>query len=434
MFEQFVIHSPKQKRFSRIGWDEFFPYYAGYPTSFASSLISSARLDQGAIIFDPWNGSGTTTQAASKLGYHAIGCDINPVMIVVSRARCLPPSDGDSIKPLASKIIDQINVKEMQIDEYDPLLGWFEHHTVEFIRSVEYAIREYLLGAWTLQPDGTHFECMSSLAATFYVALFLTCRSLTSSFQSSNPTWLRRRKDNEAPIVVDQATILNMFRHRLDAMSNQLVAGRLDPIFKRNKLGKVDIHLIDSTKAFLPKESVDFILTSPPYCTRIDYTSATRIELAILAPLLINSPSELSRLMIGSIRVPLATISAESKWGETCNKFVASVASHRSKSSGSYYLKTHLDYFSKLSCSIDRFTIKLKPGAKAVLVVQDSYYKDIHNDLPTIAREMCVSRGLKFLGSKEFRQSRSMSGVNPYTRIYGRRPGAVESVLAFARS
>ena len=31
-------------------------------------------------------------------------------------------------------------------------------------------------------------------------------------------------------------------------------------------------------------DSVDFVLTSPPYCTRIDSTAATRIELAVLAP------------------------------------------------------------------------------------------------------------------------------------------------------
>jgi hypothetical protein len=80
--------------------------------------------------------------------------------------------------------------------------------------------------------------------------------------------------------------------------------------------------------------------------------------------------------------------------GSTCNEFLASVGAHKSKASSGYYLKTHLDYFSKLSSSIDRIVTVMRPGAKAILVVQDSYYKDVHNDLPTIVSEMAELSGL----------------------------------------
>ena len=174
------------------------------------------------MVLDPWNGSGTTTQAASKLGLRAIGCDINPVMVVVSRARCLSPADGDSIEPLASKIVERAADASEDVGDDDPLLGWFDKASAESIRCVEASIREHLLGAWTLRADGTRFECMSSLAATFYVALFLTCRSLVSGFQSSNPTWLRRRKSDEAQIAMGRAAIVKSFDHWLNAMSNSL--------------------------------------------------------------------------------------------------------------------------------------------------------------------------------------------------------------------
>ncbi len=432
--EQFAIPSPKQSRSSRAGWEAFFPYYAGYPSSFASALIDSAGLDPNAMVLDPWNGSGTTTQVASKLGFRAIGCDINPVMLIVSRARCLSPIDGDSIKPLANKIIKQAAKASAHVDEDDPLLGWFDSTSAKSIRCIEASVREHLLGAWTLRLDGTHFECMSSLASTFYVALFVTCRSLVSVFQSSNPTWLRRRKSGEAQIAIDRGAILKAFGSCLHAMSSHLAAGALEPALKLREQGKIDIYLADSTKLVLPEASIDFVLTSPPYCTRIDYTAATRIELAVIAPLLNISARELSRKMIGSTRVPLEEIEPDSRWGETCTKFLTSVKSHRSKASSGYYFKTHLDYFDKLSSSINRIRALMKQGAKAVLVVQDSYYKDVHNDLPTIVSEMATLNGLEFLSSTEFRLARSMSGVNPYTRVYKRRPGAVEAVLSFARS
>ena len=115
-------------------------------------------------------------------------------MVVVSRARCLTPADGDSVQPLARKIIERATNADRKITEDDPLLGWFDETSAVTIRCIEASIREHLLGGWTLRPDGTHFECMSSLAAALYVALFLTCRSFVSAFQSTNPTWLRRRK------------------------------------------------------------------------------------------------------------------------------------------------------------------------------------------------------------------------------------------------
>jgi len=433
LFEKLDIPSPKQTRSNRIGWDAFFPYYAGYPASFASAVIGSARLPADALVLDPWNGSGTTTQVASRLGLRTVGCDINPVMVVVSRARCLQPADGDSIGPIAAKVVAQALDRSHALTDEDPLLGWFDIPSAENIRCVEMSIREHLLGAWTLRPDGTHFECMSSLAATFYVALFLTCRSLVSGFQSSNPTWLRKRKAEEPRLAIEREALVGAFKKCLDAMESQLAAALSEPTLALREAGTIEIRLTDSTEATLAQESVDFVLTSPPYCTRIDYTAATRIELAIVAPLLDTSPKELSRRMIGSTRVPVADIAPDPLWGHTCNSFLEAVKAHKSKASGGYYLKTHLDYFEKLSRSIGQIKTALKPGGVAVLVVQDSYYKDVHNDLPTVVSEMGELAGLDLRGSKEFRLARSMSGVNPYTRVYKRRPGAVETVLCFER-
>jgi DNA modification methylase len=62
-----LLHIPSPKRGKKIqtGWSGFFPYYAGFPESFAREIISNASLKAGAVIHDPWNGSGTTTYSAS---------------------------------------------------------------------------------------------------------------------------------------------------------------------------------------------------------------------------------------------------------------------------------------------------------------------------------------------------------------------------------
>jgi len=83
--------------------------------------------------------------------------------------------------------------------------------------------------------------------------------------------------------------------------------------------------------------------------------------------------------------------------------------------------------------SLGNLTRALKPDGAAVLVVQDSFYKEIHNDLPSIVTEMAEAYGLRKRRREDFRMSRSMSGINPYTRVYKRLPGSVEAVLCFSK-
>lgn len=79
--------TPKRGRQCLEGREGWFPYYAGFSEAFASSAIASCNLKGAMTVLDPWNGSGTTTSAARRLGHCAIGFDLNPVMVVVARAR-----------------------------------------------------------------------------------------------------------------------------------------------------------------------------------------------------------------------------------------------------------------------------------------------------------------------------------------------------------
>ena len=184
MFDSLVIQSPKRTNQAQRGWDGFFPYYAGYPESFARALLKSANLPKDAVVLDPWNGSGTTTFSASQLGLTSCGFDLNPVMIIIARARLLPPSEADSLAPLTRETIKGVRADQRLLRPNDTLLWWFENSTAALIRSLEQRIRNQLVGRQTLMPTGGKLERMSGLAATFYVALFSVCRQLTAPFRS----------------------------------------------------------------------------------------------------------------------------------------------------------------------------------------------------------------------------------------------------------
>jgi hypothetical protein len=192
---------PKRNNRLQTGWEGFFPYYAGYPELFARELLKSAKLPRGAVVLDPWNGSGTTTYTATLRGLNSIGIDLNPVMIIVARARLLPPSEADHLRPLAATILLHARSAPPTLQPDDALLGWFDPATAAFVRGIEQNIRRSLVGSMTKSPDGVHLDRISGTAATLYVALFAACRRLVAPFRSSNPTWLRAPKANDARIV-----------------------------------------------------------------------------------------------------------------------------------------------------------------------------------------------------------------------------------------
>jgi DNA modification methylase len=433
LIEALKIDSPKRAGRTENGWNAFFPYYAGFPETFARSLLDSARLPAGATILDPWNGSGTTTFAASQLGYNSHGFDLNPAMIIIARARLLAPSEADSLEPLAREVTRHRGSADAP-DHDDPLRSWFGPRTSAHIRGIERSICRHLVGAMTIAPDGTHIERISAIAATFYVALFCVCRTLVRRFQSSNPTWLRMPRNHEAKIGVPRELITDRLAENLLSMSRALTARPNRSGCHTDQPANCEIRLADTTSPILDPISVDMILTSPPYCTRIDYPVATRIELAVLAPLTGDSSIGLADRMIGSTHVPSREIAPLERWGMTCQAFLEELVKHRSKASSTYYYKTHLDYFDKMFRSLLNLSRTLKDGGVGILVVQDSYYKDIHNDLPRVITEMAHSAGLTLVRRENFHLRRSMSGVNPHSRIYERPSGATEAVLCLRKT
>jgi hypothetical protein len=430
--ERLVITSPKRNKLRQRGWEGLFPYYAGYPEAFAAELLSSAALPPTATVLDPWNGSGTTIAAATSIGLTAVGYDLNPVMVIVAHARLLPPSEADSLRPLAATIVQRLRDIVEDPARDDPLQQWFSPSATAVIRAIEAGLRSSLIGERTLSKSGVRLENLSGTAAILYVALFNACRNLAASFKSSNPTWTRIARSEAEKVDPTRLQIVRQFNDSVRAMAASL-ASRSGLAGVQPPKQSWSIGVADATRLNVPPESVDFVLTSPPYCTRLDYTSATRIELAVIHCLMATDIRQLNRQMTGSTLSPNHEITIHPQWGETCGAFLRAVEMHPSKASATYYYKTHLDYFAKMWSSMESIGRCIKPDGVCVMVIQDSHYKEVHNDVPTIIAEMASHSGLQLKRQVRFENNRSMSRVNPGSKIYARSRVESESVLCFRK-
>lgn len=204
-----------------------------------------------------------------------------------------------------------------------------------------------------------------------------------------------------------------------------------EPVFSTRKWINPVLDIGNSMSISAGENTIDFLLTSPPYCTRIDYGVYTMPELAVLGYDAKNNWSSLRSSLIGTTTVPEKLPCFDEQWGNTCSEFVTELMSHNSKVSQSYYLKNHLQYFETMFKSVKEISRVLKNGGGCALVIQDSYYKEIHNNLPIIIAEMAVNNGLSLFSKTDFKSVNNMADVNPGTKKYRPQAEATESVLLF---
>lgn len=429
-FDSLEILNPKLKP-SKKGQQSdsaLFSYYAGFSENFTVNLLEqlAAQKSENLTIFDPWNGSGTTTFAAYKLGYNAIGSDLNPVMLIIAKARLISTLDLDNLKLACQNIITRaLNTKE-DILEGDPLEVWFTPKSASFLRKIEDSINKTFLyeDHYSYLSEKHVINNLSSIGAFIYVILFKTVKTLLKSFIPSNPTWIKKPKSSSEKIEVEQDIIKSLFFNILD----ETVKHHNFELYTSAKEDTIKLQVDNSNLLHQANQSIDLILTSPPYCTRIDYAVATSIEIAIIR---ISNIKFLRDSLIGTSTIKKEIITVNENWGITCNNFLDKVKSHSSVSSSTYYYKNHLQYFKDLYKSIEEISRILKVGGVFVPVVQNSYYKEVENNLAQIVIEMCEYYGLALVKHKKFPAKTTMSSINTKSNKYIIKKDIFESVLIF---
>ncbi len=397
--------------------DSWYRYYAGYSAGFVEQALKESALT-ARLVLDPWNGTGTTTVVAASKKVAAIGFDVNPALVVVARARLLGAGVWASIDPLADDVVAHAT---RVVRVRDPLRFWFTARAAGSIRGLQQSVHRLLVDSGTAtQPAYETSPGMSTLAAFFYTVLFRTVRVLIASRAGTNPTWWKRldEADRLNPTLRD---VVSQFR----ASATELAAG----LHRDNFDGGVDVRvgLGDSRCIPLKDGAVDAVIGSPPYCTRIDYGVATRPELAVLGA----GEDDIQLLRNQMVGTPTMTgeHGTPEEWGPTAMAFLTGVAGHTSKGSGGYYTKYFRQYYAGMWRSLAELRRVMREGASAFLVVQDNYYKDLHNDTTKILSEMAIAVGFESAARHDFPVIRNRASMHPRAQQYRTQAPAVESIL-----
>lgn len=232
-----------------------------YPAKFIPQIPRKAITEwsrPGDVVLDPFAGCGTTLLEASLLGRPSAGVDNNAVAHLVSEAKIAEYSAADlkALQLFLLRFDRAVRAKKPTVD----LLPTSENYLYWFPKKV--ALRLAQLKALVLdQPEPVRTALMAALSSIV----------VRVSYQDSDTRYARVDRVI-VPDDVDRA-----FKKRV-----MYLAGQLPELIGKER-APAEIHLGDARKLdVVGDESVDLIVTSPPYLNAYDYHKYHRQRLHLI--------------------------------------------------------------------------------------------------------------------------------------------------------
>lgn len=266
-------------------------YLFRFPAKFHAPVVHSllrSYTASGETVLDPFCGSGTLLVAAAAEGRNAVGIDVDPVAVFVSKGKTHRYRIGhlknswDLIRsglPDLERSSDEYDIRrfdDLEIDEYNAvvsneelwvpripnLLHWFRRYViVDLARLLQYITR-------------------SQIPSTHKAFLRLMFASIIRSVSNADPVPVSGLEVTSHMKALDAAgRRINPFDFFSRAVNKGLTAmGRYCEVSDP----KANISVIQADVRSLPTrmwEPVDAIITSPPYYNAVDYYRRHQLEM-----------------------------------------------------------------------------------------------------------------------------------------------------------
>lgn len=231
------------------------------------SALIQVLSTPGSLVFDPFGGSGTTGVEAAYLGRRGLVSDALSVCTLIMRAKQALLSgvfDRNRRSTLLNTLDFESQCRSDQVGTFSEgsssdLEAWFTSDTLSQLRFL-----------WQLVEQEPDSAARDVLTAIFSNVLF-DCAAPGSKLTSTG-----KRRRHHWGWVADNVRPRQLIEHNAIAFFRQRVIN-LDEPRKMPRGGGVTVIQQDARQLALPNNSVDIIITSPPYIGVIDYTHANRL-------------------------------------------------------------------------------------------------------------------------------------------------------------
>lgn len=383
----------------------WFKYKEGFSSAFVEYILSLfGNPGSGQTVLDPFAGMGTTVTSSFQNGFHAIGIELLPPGILATKARIAASRIDPVIFSNTIFTISALNLQEKIV----PQKYFFKHLTITkgaFSEETELAIANIKK---FIEEQCSNLEMKELLR--FSVSSILE----DVSFTRKDGQYLRwdSRSNRKLKSKFSKGEIYE-FKPRLIQKLKEIQKDISQ--VKQNEINTT-FNLIQGScltkMQEIEEESIDIVITSPPYCNRYDYTRTYALELAFNG----IDDNEIKKLRQTLLS---ATVENKSKYNqlkdfysnnhksETFRSAVQSFRNQRALQEVLENLRLHknvlnnknipdmvANYFFEMNFVIRELARSLKKGGKIIMVNDNVRYNGDEIPVDLILSEFARESGL----------------------------------------
>jgi site-specific DNA-methyltransferase (cytosine-N4-specific) len=357
------------------------PYPAKFIPQIPNTMIK-LFTKPGDTVLDPYCGSGTSLVEARILGRHAIGIDLHPIAVLMSKVKTtkINEKELDRIPKLLSNI-------EKRIDEFYNFylrkttlysfvkkqinyMGKFSFEIPE-IPNIDHWFQKHVQYELAIIKNSINKSHLDSELKNFLLLVFSSIVVHVSN-QDSETRYVAKNKK------IEFKHTFKLFKEKLEHSLVRLK--QFNEVASNCKINVIqkDARFLD----FLKENSVDFIITSPPYPNTYDYYLYHKFRIFWLGY----------------------------NFGEVRDNEIGSRNRHSSKKEG-------IDsYINDMIKCFENFHRILKPNKYFVIVVGDSIINGKLCKGDEIIKEIAQKSGFKFIDKVGYNLSLASKSFNPAFR------------------
>lgn len=235
----------------------WFRYSAGYSAEWAKNTISKFAGDKNIVLLDPFVGSGTSLLAAQESGAEGYGIEAHPFVYRVAQAKMYWTADNGDFDRFVAKIVALAATIKTDITVYPDLIRrCFPDDTLTEL--------DTLRRSWEALNDRSPSSELCWLAITSILRI-------SSPVGTSQMELIQPKKSKQRSVKPMDAFIAQVAMVKAD-----IIAFKKRACNSLYHLAKDDARVCSSVQ----DDTVDLVITSPPYINNFDYADATRLEMS----------------------------------------------------------------------------------------------------------------------------------------------------------
>ncbi len=354
-----------------------------FPARMAPDLAQDAlkTVRPGSLVLDPMCGSGTVPRAASEAGIDCLGIDLDPLSVLMARVWTTSVEVSEVVEQAEELVRAARELPEADVDRTkdaetrDFISYWFAEKQEEELARLATVLRS---------GQGAVAD-----ALRLAVSRIIVSKEMMAS--------LARDTSHSRPHRVADSNDFDVYTGFLRSSRFLTARLRVDRLRGRAKVMQGDARVL----AGVAPDSVDLVVTSPPYLNAIDYLRGHRLALVWLGH------------SLGALRDRRA-ISVGAERALKKDECSIDVSAFVSEKDGSSFARRHWGWIRRYARDMDRVLRRLsravRSGGRVVLVIGNSFVRGAEVDNAALVQALAIDSELELLE----RRSRTIPARHRY--------------------